>query len=87
MLTISRYLRLLKYLAKSGGSRNLGQYNWSKKSRDLANKPSYLPENKYHIIPYRTQQMFFNFNLIKKKQTKPNIKENQTFTRYLLFKG
>lgn len=54
MLTISRYLRLLKYLAKIGGSRNLGQYNWSKKSRDRANKT----ENKYHIIPYRTQRNF-----------------------------
>lgn len=58
MLTISKYLRLLKYLAKIGGSRNLGQYNWSKKSRDQANKTSYLPENKYHIIPYRTQRNF-----------------------------
>lgn len=86
MLTISRYLRLLKYLAKIGGSRNLGQYNWSKKSRDRTNKTSYLPENKYHIIPYRTQRKFLIlFN--KKRNTKPNIKENQTFMRYLLFKG
>lgn len=52
MLTISRYLRLLKYLAKIGGSRNLGQYDWSKKSRDRANKTL------YHIIPYRTQRNF-----------------------------
>lgn len=27
-----------------------------KKSRDPANKTSYLPENKYHITPYRTQR-------------------------------